>query len=216
MTLMPTYPLDTNPIRGEKVQTFARNFIDDSLPLAQGNHHDAVKYKIDNQQLITELNTGSLVNFKDMTQFVGFNGTTENPSSILCIHNGLHVEIQIDKNNLIGQTDAAGVKDVVLESALSTIQDCEDSIVAVDAADKTAVYANWRGLMRGNLAETISKGGKQTTRTLNPDRTYLLDATKKKFVSFGFEGASIKRIAERANIPRANIHYNFANKMEWY
>ncbi len=162
-----------NPIRGEKVQTFARNFLDDSLPLAQGSHHDAVKYKIDNQQLIIELNTGSLVNLKDITQFVGFNGTTENPSAILCIHNGLHVEIQIDENNLIGQTDAAGVKDVVLESALSTIQDCEDSIAAVDAADKTAVYANWLGLMKGDLAETISKGGKQTTRTLNPDRTYL-------------------------------------------
>jgi malate synthase len=166
-------PAGYNPIRGQKVQTFARNFLDDSLPLGQGSHHDAVKYKVDNQQLIVELNTGSLVNLKDITQFVGFNGTTENPSAILCIHNGLHVEIQIDENNLIGQTDTAGVKDVVLESALSTIQDCEDSIAAVDAADKTAVYANWLGLMKGDLAETISKGGKQTTRTLNPDRTYL-------------------------------------------
>lgn len=166
-------PAGYNPIRGQKVQIFARNFLDDSLPLAQGSHHDAVKYKIDNQQLIIELNTGCLVNLKDMTQFVGFNGTTENPSSILCINNSLHVEIQIDENNLIGQTDATGVKDVVLESALSTIQDCEDSIAAVDATDKTAVYANWLGLMKGDLAETISKGGKQTTRTLNPDRTYL-------------------------------------------
>jgi malate synthase len=171
-------PAGYNPIRGQKVQTFARNFLDDSLPLGQGSHHDAVKYKVDNQQLIVELNTGSLVNLKDITQFVGFNGTTENPSAILCIHNGLHVEIQIDENNLIGQTDTAGVKDVVLESALSTIQDCEDSIAAVDAADKTAVYANWLGLMKGDLAETISKGGKQTTRMLNPDRTYLSAAGK--------------------------------------
>jgi malate synthase len=150
--------------------------LDESIPLTQGTHHDAAKYKIDNQQLIIELNTGSLVNLQDGTQFVGFNGSIENPSAILCIHNGLHIEIQIDNSSLIGQTDAAGVKDVVLESALSTIQDCEDSIAAVDAADKTAVYANWLGLMKGDLAETISKGGKETTRTLNPDRTYLTSA----------------------------------------
>jgi malate synthase len=165
-------PTGYDPIRGQKVQMFVRDFLDDSLPLTQGSHHNVVKYKIDNQQLIIELNTGSLVNLKDMTQFVGFNGTPENPNAILCINNGLHIEIQMDKNNLIGQTDAAGVKDVVLESALSTIQDCEDSIAAVDAADKTAVYANWLGLMKGDLAETIYKGGKQTKRTLNPDRTY--------------------------------------------
>ena len=162
-----------NPIRGKKVQTFARNFLDGSLPLAQGSHHDAVKYTIENQQLIIELNTGSKVNLKDVNQFVGFNGTKEAPEAILCIHNGLHIEIQIDVNNVVGQTDAAGVKDVVLESALSTIQDCEDSIAAVDAADKTAVYSNWLGLMKGDLSETITKGGKQTTRTLNPDRSYL-------------------------------------------
>jgi malate synthase len=165
-------PTGYDPIRGQKVQVFSRDFLDDSLPLTQGSHHNVVKYKIDNQQLSIELNTGSLVNLKDMTQFVGFNGTPENPNAILCINNGLHIDIQIDKNNLIGQTDAAGVKDVVLESALSTIQDCEDSIAAVDAADKTAVYANWLGLMKGDLAETINKGGKQTKRTLNPDRTY--------------------------------------------
>jgi malate synthase len=165
-----------DPIRGQKVQMFARNFLDQSLPLALGSHHDAVKYKVDKQQLIIELNTGSLVNLKDVSQFVGFNGAIENPSAILCIHHGLHIEIQIDKNNLIGQTDTAGIKDVVLESALSTIQDCEDSIAAVDAADKTAVYANWLGLMKGDLAVTISKEGKQTTRTLNPDRTYLTSA----------------------------------------
>tara|TARA_R110002153_G_scaffold6556_1_gene29904 strand:- start:1620 stop:3818 length:2199 start_codon:yes stop_codon:yes gene_type:complete len=165
-----------NPIRGKKVQSFVRNFLDDSLPLAQGSHHDSIKYKIEDRQLLVELNTGKLVNLKDPGQFLGFNGSIEAPSAILCINNGLHIEIQIDKNNLIGQTDAAAVKDVVLESALSTIQDCEDSIAAVDAADKTAVYANWLGLMKGDLAETISKGGKQTTRTLNPDRSYLSSA----------------------------------------
>ena len=162
-----------DPIRGQKVQTFARDFLDISLPLINGSHHDAVNYKVDNQQLIITLNTGNQVSLKDISQFVGFNGSEENPSTILCIHNGLHIEIQIDENNLIGQTDAAGVKDVVLESALSTIQDCEDSIAAVDAADKTAVYTNWLGLMKGDLSETISKGGKKFTRTLNPDRTYI-------------------------------------------
>ena len=161
-----------DPIRGQKVQTFARDFLDISLPLISGSHHDAVNYKVDNQQLIITLNTGNQVSLKDISQFVGFNGSEENPSTILCIHNGLHIEIQIDENNLIGQTDAAGVKDLVLESALSTIQDCEDSIAAVDAADKTAVYTNWLGLMKGDLSETISKGGKKFTRTLNPDRAY--------------------------------------------
>jgi malate synthase len=161
-----------NPIRGQKVQTFVRNFLDDSLPLAKGSHHDSIKYKIEDHLLIVELSSGDLVNLKNPKQFVGFNGSIETPSAILCINNGLHIEIQIDENNIIGQTDSAGVKDVVLESALSTIQDCEDSIAAVDAADKTAVYANWLGLMKGDLAETIVKGGKTTTRTLNPDRTY--------------------------------------------
>lgn len=162
-----------DPIRGQKVQSFARDFLEGSLPLTQGSHHDAVKYKIHKQQLVVELNTGSEVNLKDLSQFVGFNGSIDSPNAILCIHNGLHIEIQVDLNSAIGQTDAAGVKDVVLESALSTIQDCEDSIAAVDAADKTAVYRNWLGLMRGDLSETINKGGKQTTRTLNPDRSYL-------------------------------------------
>jgi malate synthase len=165
-----------NPFRGQKVQIFARDFLDQSLPLSQGSHHDSVKYTIHNQQLIIELNTGSLVNLKDASQFVGFNGAIDAPEAILCIHNGLHIEIQIDANHVIGQTDAAGIKDVVLESALSTIQDCEDSIAAVDAEDKTAVYANWLGLMKGDLAETISKGGKQSTRILNPDRSYLTAA----------------------------------------
>jgi malate synthase len=162
-----------DPVRGQKVQIFARDFLDISLPLIKGSHHDAVNYKVDDQQLVITLNTGNQVSLKDVSQFVGFNGTVENPNAILCIHNGLHVEIQIDENSAIGLTDAAGVKDVVLESALSTIQDCEDSIAAVDAADKTAVYLNWLGLMKGDLAETISKGGKETTRTLNPDRVYL-------------------------------------------
>ncbi|KXI30835.1 malate synthase G [Paraglaciecola hydrolytica] len=161
-----------DPLRGKKVQSYARDFLDLALPLAQGSHHAAVNYKIENQTLIIELNTGTLVTLKNLQQFVGFRGGIEAPSAILCVNNGLHIEIQIDKNHAIGQTDAAGIKDLVLESALSTIQDCEDSIAAVDAMDKTAVYANWLGLMKGTLAETIHKNGKTSTRTLNPDRTY--------------------------------------------
>lgn len=162
-----------NPIRGQKVQTFARNFLDETLPLSSGSHHDSCKYRIQDQQLVIELSNGDQVSLKDTNQFVGFNGSVQEPEAILCIHNGLHIEIQIDSNDAIGKSDAAAVKDVILESALSTIQDCEDSIAAVDALDKTAVYANWLGLMKGDLAETITKGGKQSTRTLNSDRSYL-------------------------------------------
>ena len=165
-----------DPIRGQKVQSFARDFLDSSLPLVQGSHHDSIKYIIEDCQLLVELNTGKRFSLKNPQQFVGFNGSIETPSSILCINNGLHIEIQIDKNNLIGKTDSAGIKDLVLESALSTIQDCEDSIAAVDAEDKTRVYKNWLGLMKGDLTETISKGGKKIIRTLNPDRTYLTSA----------------------------------------
>jgi malate synthase len=164
---------DYDPIRGRKVQVFVRNFLDKTVPLAQGSHHDAVKYVVDKKNLIAELNTGSRVNLKDQGKFVGFNGSIQSPTSILCVNNGLHLEIQIDKENSVGRTDLAGIKDVILESALSTIQDCEDSIAAVDAADKTNVYTNWLGLMKGDLAETIEKNGTQITRTLNPDRTYL-------------------------------------------
>lgn len=162
-----------DPARGQKVQTFVRDFLDIALPLNEGSHHDSVKYRIEDQQLQVELNSSKIVGLKDPAQLVGFNGSLDAPNEILCRNNGLHIEIQIDKNNTIGQTDAAGIKDVVLESALSTIQDCEDSIAAVDALDKTAVYANWLGLMKGDLAETMIKGDKKITRTLNPDRTYL-------------------------------------------
>jgi malate synthase len=166
-------PSDYDPVRGRKVQVFVRNFLDKTVPLAQGSHHDAVKYVVEKKNLIVELNTGSRVNLKDQVQFLGFNGSMQSPTSILCVNNGLHLEIQIDKENSVGRTDLAGIKDVILESALSTIQDCEDSIAAVDAADKTNVYKNWLGLMKGDLAETIDKNGTQITRTLNPDRTYL-------------------------------------------
>jgi len=164
---------DFNPIRGRRVQAYARRFLDDTLPLTRGSHIDAVKYQIINKMFTVNLFNGEQVQLKDAKQFVGYTGATSAPSALLCRHNGLHIEIQIDKDNVVGKTDAAFVKDVVLESALSTIQDCEDSIAAVDASDKTAVYRNWLGLMKGDLAEIIQKGDRTITRTLNHDRSYL-------------------------------------------
>ncbi|HBY88659.1 MAG TPA: malate synthase G, partial [Colwellia sp.] len=162
-----------NPIRGRRVQAYARRFLDETLPLTRGSHIDAVKYHIVKKQFTVTLFTGEQVQLKNVEQFVGYNGSTAAPSALLCRHNGLHIEIQIDEDNVVGKTDAASVKDVVLESALSTIQDCEDSIAAVDASDKTSVYRNWLGLMKGDLAEIIQKGTKTITRTLNHDRNYL-------------------------------------------
>ncbi|MCP4987978.1 MAG: malate synthase G [Colwellia sp.] len=164
---------DFNPVRGRRVQAYARRFLDETLPLTGGSHIDAVKYHVINKVFTVNLFNGEQVQLKDAEQFVGYNGSTSSPSALLCRHNGLHIEIQIDKDNVVGKTDAAFVKDLVLESALSTIQDCEDSIAAVDASDKTSVYRNWLGLMKGDLAETIQKGDHTITRTLNHDRSYL-------------------------------------------
>ena len=162
-----------NPVRGRRVQAYARRFLDETLPLTSGSHINAVQYHIENKIFTVTLLSGEKVQLKDRAQFVGYTGSTLYPTALLCRHNGLHIEIQIDKDDIIGKTDAAFVKDVVLESALSTIQDCEDSIAAVDAEDKTAVYRNWLGLMRGDLTESIQKGDRTITRTLNPDRQYL-------------------------------------------
>lgn len=162
-----------NPIRGRKVQAYARQFLNTSLPLTHGSHEDVVCYHIVEQQLTATLSSGENVHLVNKACFIGFNGSLEQPNAILCRHNGLHIEIQIDANNIVGKSDAAFVKDILLESALTTIQDCEDSIAAVDATDKVSVYRNWLGLMKGNLTEVIQKGDKTLTRTLNPDRTYI-------------------------------------------
>jgi malate synthase len=161
-----------NPIRGGKVQVYARKFLDQALPLTHGSHTNAIKYHIENQSFVVTLLSGEKVRLADTKQFVGYTGSILAPTSLLCRHNGLHIEIQIDANDIVGKTDAAYVKDIILESALSTIQDCEDSIAAVDANDKTAVYRNWLGLMKGDLSESMQKGDKTITRTLNEDRHY--------------------------------------------
>ena len=161
-----------NPVRGAKVIAFARQVLDTSAPLANGSHKDAVAYQVVNGQLLVKLNNGSDSPLQDTDQFVGYQGDAANPSSILLKRNGNHLDIQINRNTAIGKSDAAGVSDVVLEAALSTILDLEDSVAAVDADDKVLAYSNWLGILKGTLTEEVSKGGKTFTRGLNPDRVY--------------------------------------------
>ena len=161
-----------NKVRGDKVIAFARAFLDEAAPLATGSHVDATGYSIVGGQLQVSLKNGSTTGLKDAAKFVGFQGEAAAPKAVLLKNNGLHFEIQIDRNSPIGQTDAAGVKDILMEAALTTIMDCEDSVAAVDADDKVIAYKNWLGLMKGDLAESVSKDGKTFTRTMNPDRSY--------------------------------------------
>ena len=161
-----------NKVRGDKVIAFARAFLDEAAPLATGSHVDATGYSIVGGQLQVSLKDGSTTGLKDAAKFVGFQGEAAAPKAVLLKNNGLHFEIQIDRNSPIGQTDAAGVKDILMEAALTTIMDCEDSVAAVDADDKVIAYKNWLGLMKGDLAESVSKDGKTFTRTMNPDRSY--------------------------------------------
>lgn len=161
-----------NPKRGEKVIAFAKNFLDETFPLAQGSHADATQYAVEGNVLVVTLKDGTTTTVADASKFVGYNGEAAAPTEVVLKNNGLHVIIQIDANSPIGQTDAAGVKDVVLEAAVTTIQDLEDSVAAVDAEEKVEGYRNWLGLMRGTLEESIEKNGKTITRKLNADRTF--------------------------------------------
>ena len=161
-----------NPKRGEKVIAFAKNFLDETFPLAQGSHADATQYAVEGNALVVSLKDGSTTTLADASKFVGYNGEASAPTEVVLKNNGLHAIIQIDATSPIGQTDAAGVKDVVLEAAVTTIQDLEDSVAAVDAEEKVEGYRNWLGLMRGTLEESIEKNGKTVTRKLNEDRTF--------------------------------------------
>jgi len=161
-----------NPKRGEKVIAFAKNFLNETFPLAQGSHADATKYAVEGNALVVTLKDGSTTTVADNSKFVGYNGEASAPTEIVLKNNGLHAIIQIDANSPIGQTDAAGVKDVVLEAAVTTIQDLEDSVAAVDAEEKVEGCRNWLGLMKGTLEESIEKNGKTITRKLNADRTF--------------------------------------------
>ncbi|WP_280334349.1 malate synthase G [Nocardia wallacei] len=161
-----------NKVRGDKVIEWARNFLDDAVPLITGSHVGSEAYKIVDGELEVTLEDGTDIGLADASALVGYLGEPDAPTSVLLRHNGLHIEIQIDPESPIGKTDDAGVKDVVLESAVTTIMDFEDSVAAVDAEDKVLGYRNWLGLMKGDLAEEVSKGGKTFTRTMNPDRVY--------------------------------------------
>ncbi len=159
-----------NPVRGEKVIAFAKNFLDQTFALAQGSHADATHYAIENKALVVTLKDGSQTKLKQESAFVGYNGEEAAPTEVVLLNNGLHVIIEIDANSPIGKTDAAGVKDLVLEAAVTTIQDLEDSVAAVDAEEKVEGYRNWLGLMKGDLTESIEKNGKTVTRKLSEDR----------------------------------------------
>ena len=162
-----------NPVRGDKVIAFAKNFLDEHFPLSHGSYNDVSSFSLVDNSLSMGTVSGELTSLKDAAQFQGYQGSTENPSGILLKNNNLHAEIQIDPSHSVGATDKAGIKDVLLESAVTTIQDCEDSVAAVDGEDKVEVYRNWLGLMRGDLKETFIKGGSEMTRSLKLDREYL-------------------------------------------
>ncbi|MBT1269713.1 malate synthase G [Pseudomonas sp. VS38] len=161
-----------NKVRGDKVIAFARAFLDEAAPLAAGSHVDSTGYKIVDGKLVVSLKGGSNSGLRSDAQLIGYQGDAAKPTAILLKHNGLHFEIQVDASTPVGQTDAAGVKDVLMEAALTTIMDCEDSVAAVDADDKVVIYRNWLGLMKGDLSEEVAKGGKTFTRTMNADRVY--------------------------------------------
>src|SRR5690606_19722791 len=161
-----------NPVRGDKVIAFVKKFLDEHVGLERGTHTDVASYAVANGNVIAILRNGERTGLKDASKFAGYQGEEAKPSAVLFVNNGLHIEIQIDRDHPIGKMDAAGVKDVYLESATTVIMDCEDSVAAVDAEDKTRVYRNWLGLNKGDLTATFEKNGKTITRRLNPDREY--------------------------------------------
>ncbi len=161
-----------NAVRGARVIAFARQFLDSAAPLVSGSHKDATSYAVADGALAVTLENGSISGLADPSRFAGFAGDAAAPSTVLLKNNGLHVEIAIDRSHPVGRDDAAGVKDVVVEAAMTTIMDLEDSVSTVDAEDKVVAYRNWLGLLKGDLTDTFEKGGRMVDRALNPDRVY--------------------------------------------
>jgi len=161
-----------NPIRGDKVIAFAKKFLDETIPLEYGSFNDVIGFEYADLNIVALLDGGDKVKLKDESKYVGYSDNGNGAYSLLFKNNNLHFEIQIDSNHPIGQTDKAGIKDIYMESAITTIQDCEDSVAAVDGEDKTSVYRNWLGLMKGDLKESFNKNGSEITRQLESDRFY--------------------------------------------
>ncbi len=161
-----------NKVRGAKVIAYARNVLDQAAPLAKGSHADAAGYTVAGGKLAVALQDGTSTGLKDPAQFIGYQGEASAPSSVLLRNHGIHLDIRIDRGTAIGKDDAAGISDVIVEAALSTIMDLEDSVAVVDAQDKVLAYSNWLGILQGTLTEQVEKGGKTFTRGLNPDREY--------------------------------------------
>ena len=161
-----------NPARGAEVIAWGREVLDETVPLASGSHKDAVAYRVVDGVLDVELASGAHVGLKNAAGFAGYTGEAAEPTGILLVHHGLHLDVRIDRAGAIGRTDAAGIQNIVCESAVTTIMDLEDSVAAVDAEEKALGYHNWRELMRGTLSEMVSKGDRAFLRTMNPDREY--------------------------------------------
>lgn len=189
-----------NPVRGEKVIAFARNFLDQTAPLEKFSHRDVVNYSVLDGKLTVLLSNGVTVGLQDETKLIGYKGKSEEPSAILLKNNGLYYEILIDRNHPIGKTDQAGIKDIFVESALTTIMDCEDSVAAVDADDKVQVYRNWLGLMKGDLTAEFTKNNKTLTRALHANRQY----TTPKGEELSLKGRSLMFVRIVGHLMKSN------------
>lgn len=161
-----------NPIRGSKVISYAKDFLDQAIPLVNGSHQDVIAYHLNDQQLMVSLSNGEQSSLQKADSFIGFTGSVNKPNTMVFEHNGLHLELVFDASSNIGKEDPSTLSDIILESALTTIMDCEDSVAAVDGEDKVIAYRNWLGLMKGNLTENINKAGQEFTRKMNSDRNY--------------------------------------------